>query len=254
MSYETLIVDQAGAIATITLNRPDARNALDFAMRRELLLALDEIEANPAARVVILTGYRRRRAGAGRAPQPRGAAARELPAADHRDGRRIRRRRRVEPGALLRPHRRLRPRDGLGELFCKIGLAVDGGGTWLLPRLVGMARAEELVFTGDIIDAGAGAEPRGQWRSGRRPRGRGALAGAGGRLRRPPRGRRRLLREAPAEVLGDLSARPRRRRGRARSTESPAAPADGAGRWSPAAAALAGARPPDPASTGASRW
>jgi enoyl-CoA hydratase/carnithine racemase len=56
MSYETLIVDQAGAIAMITLNRPDARNAFDLAMRRELLLALDEIEANPAARVVILTG------------------------------------------------------------------------------------------------------------------------------------------------------------------------------------------------------
>src|SRR5215467_8124075 len=56
MSYETLIVDQAGAIATITLNRPDARNALDFTMRRELLSALDEIEGDPAARVVILTG------------------------------------------------------------------------------------------------------------------------------------------------------------------------------------------------------
>ncbi|HEY7542791.1 MAG TPA: enoyl-CoA hydratase/isomerase family protein, partial [Methylomirabilota bacterium] len=56
MGHETLIVDQSGAIATITLNRPDARNALDFVMRRELLAALDEIEANPAARVVVLTG------------------------------------------------------------------------------------------------------------------------------------------------------------------------------------------------------
>ena len=56
MSYEALIVDQSGPIGTITLNRPEARNALDVAMRRELLTALDEIEANPAARVVILTG------------------------------------------------------------------------------------------------------------------------------------------------------------------------------------------------------
>ena len=56
MSYETLIVDQAGPIGTITLNRPEARNALDFTMRRELLMALDEIEANPTVRVVILTG------------------------------------------------------------------------------------------------------------------------------------------------------------------------------------------------------
>ncbi len=44
-------------------------------------------------------------------------------------------------------------RAKFGELFCKIGLAVDGGGTWFLPRLVGLARAKELVFTGDIFNA-----------------------------------------------------------------------------------------------------
>src|SRR5207244_1422802 len=40
----------------LTLNRPDARNALDLVMRGELLSALDEVEADPQARVVILTG------------------------------------------------------------------------------------------------------------------------------------------------------------------------------------------------------
>src|SRR2546427_775435 len=56
MGYTTLLLERAGAIATLTLNRPDARNALDLVMRGELLSALDEVEADPEARVVILTG------------------------------------------------------------------------------------------------------------------------------------------------------------------------------------------------------
>src|SRR2546430_5071121 len=56
VGYQTLIFERAGAVATITLNRPDARNALDFVMRGELAAVLDEIEADEAARVVILTG------------------------------------------------------------------------------------------------------------------------------------------------------------------------------------------------------
>src|SRR3989441_12314216 len=56
VGYEPLLVERADSIATITLNRPEARNALDLTMRREMLGALDEIEADPTARVVILTG------------------------------------------------------------------------------------------------------------------------------------------------------------------------------------------------------
>jgi len=53
--YSTLILDISGAVATITLNRPDKRNAMSAAMIAELQTALDEIE-NSHARVVILTG------------------------------------------------------------------------------------------------------------------------------------------------------------------------------------------------------
>src|SRR5258708_36660024 len=56
MGYSTILVDRADGVATITLNRPAARNALDLVMRRELLTALDDLEADAATRVVILTG------------------------------------------------------------------------------------------------------------------------------------------------------------------------------------------------------
>src|SRR5258708_17955654 len=56
MGYSTILVDRADGVATITLNRPEARNALDLVMRRELLTTLDDLEADAATRVVILTG------------------------------------------------------------------------------------------------------------------------------------------------------------------------------------------------------
>ena len=56
MGYQTLVQSRSGAVATITLNRPEARNALDMVMRRELAAILDEVEADEGARVLILTG------------------------------------------------------------------------------------------------------------------------------------------------------------------------------------------------------
>jgi len=174
VGYETIITDRSGAIATITLNRPEARNALDLTMRREMLGVLDEIEADPTARVVILTGAGGHFCSGGdvktmkkshTAAEGRGRVELlnkmvlrlvnfPLPTIAMVDGYA------VGAGSNLALCCDLivaSDRAKFGEVFCKIGLAVDGGGTWLLPRLVGLARAKELAFTGDVIDAAEAA-------------------------------------------------------------------------------------------------
>ena len=174
MGYETIITDRSGAIATITLNRPEARNALDLTMRREMLGVLDEIEADPTTRVVILTGAGGHFCSGGDVKtmkKPHTAAEGRgrvellnklvlrlvnfpLPTIAMVDGYA------VGAGSNLALCCDLivaSDRAKFGEVFCKIGLAVDGGGTWFLPRLVGLARAKELAFTGDVIDAAEAA-------------------------------------------------------------------------------------------------
>ena len=174
MGYQTLLVDRADAIATLTLNRPEARNALDLVMRRELVAALDELEADPAVRVVVLTGAGGHFCAGGDVKTMR---ARHTAA----EGRgRVELLNRLVLRLVDFPRPTIAMVDGyavgagsnlalccdlvvasdrarFGEVFCAIGLAVDGGGTWLLPRVVGMARARELIFTGDVIDAAEAA-------------------------------------------------------------------------------------------------
>lgn len=171
MGYATLLVDRGGAVATITLNRPEARNALDMTMRRELLAALDAVEADPEARVLVLTGGGGHFCAGGDVKLMR---ERRQTSAEGRE----------RVGLLNRLVLRLadfpRPtiamvdgsavgagcnlalccdlivaadRARFGEVFNRIGLVPDGGGTWLLPRLVGLARAKELIYTAEIIDA-----------------------------------------------------------------------------------------------------
>lgn len=175
MGYQTLFHERSGAVATITLNRPEARNALDMVMRRELADALDEIEADEAARVLILTGAgghfcaggdvktmreKRSTAAEGRARvELLNAMVRRLvdfpkPTLAMVDGYA------VGAGSNLALCCDLivaSDRARFGELFWKIGLVPDGGGTWLLSRVVGLARAKELIFTADIIDAAEAA-------------------------------------------------------------------------------------------------
>ena len=171
MGYQTLLVERGGAIATITLNRPEARNAIDLPMRHELVAALDEVESDEAARVLILTGAGGHFCAGGDVKSMR---ARRSTAAEGRA--RVELLNRMVLRLVDFPRPTVAMVDGyavgagtnlalccdlvlasdrakFGELFNKIGLVPDGGGTWLLSRLVGLARAKELIFTGDVLDA-----------------------------------------------------------------------------------------------------
>src|SRR6202007_841701 len=85
--YSTLILDIAGQIATITLNRPDKRNAMSAAMMAELQTALDEIEKSHA-RVGILTGAGKAFCS-GMDLEMLGAIAQQSPAENQEDSRRM---------------------------------------------------------------------------------------------------------------------------------------------------------------------
>jgi 2-(1,2-epoxy-1,2-dihydrophenyl)acetyl-CoA isomerase len=175
VGYQTLLFERDAAIATITLNRPQALNALDLVMRRELASVLDEVEADETARVVILTGAGGNFCAGGDVKTMR--ATRHTAA----EGRaRVESLNRVVLRLVDFPKPTIAMVDGyavgagsnlalccdlivasdrarFGELFWKIGLVPDGGGTWLLSRVVGLARAKELIFTADVIDAAEAA-------------------------------------------------------------------------------------------------
>src|SRR5438552_7494921 len=55
-SYETILVERRGAVAIVTINRPEKRNALNIQTRAEGAAVLDELRADDSVRVVILTG------------------------------------------------------------------------------------------------------------------------------------------------------------------------------------------------------
>jgi 2-(1,2-epoxy-1,2-dihydrophenyl)acetyl-CoA isomerase len=168
-----VLTEVAGGIGTITLNRPEKMNSFFGSMRDEIADAVDEMAVRDDVRVVVVTG--RGRAFCTGADV--GYLAGLLERGDYDEanalvtaGRRVVGAITSMPkpviaslngpaaggGANLALACDLRiasDRFSIGQTFNRIGLHPDWGGTWLLPRLVGRARAAELFFFGDMIDA-----------------------------------------------------------------------------------------------------
>jgi 2-(1,2-epoxy-1,2-dihydrophenyl)acetyl-CoA isomerase len=173
VNYKEIIFEKEKPLATITLNRPDKLNAYTWLMGQEIVKALEEAEKDRNIRAVIVTGAGRGfcsgvDVGGGRggpqvaAPVRRdsamGAPVRKLSEFDKPVIAAING---VVAGggmsfAMACDIRIASDRARFSQIFVKRGIIPDNGSTWLLPRLVGMAKACELVWTGDIIDAAEG--------------------------------------------------------------------------------------------------
>jgi enoyl-CoA hydratase len=169
MAFDTLLLDVADQVATITINRPDKRNALNTAVRREIVDALDQLRADDRARVVIITGAGDKAFVAG-ADIAEFAERTPLQQRDAMQGRRVF----DEVAAYPKPTIAMINGFALGggcelALACdirvaarsarfgqpevRLGLIPGGGGTQRLPRLIGTGRALRLILTGDLVDA-----------------------------------------------------------------------------------------------------
>jgi enoyl-CoA hydratase/carnithine racemase len=159
-------------IATITLNRPERRNALNYRAYDELEASFQMASSDLAVRCVIVTGAdpafcsgddvreimsgpdsvtrRERRATPRATPAAMAALACECPVIAAINGPAI--------GwgmelALFADIRIASEKAKFAEMFVKRGLVSDVGGFYRLPAIVGPAKASELLFTGDAIDA-----------------------------------------------------------------------------------------------------
>jgi 2-(1,2-epoxy-1,2-dihydrophenyl)acetyl-CoA isomerase len=178
---DILLSERSNGVLRLTLNRPERKNSISPELREELLAALEEARTDDEVRCIVITG-----AGdafcsgvdLGRSKVTEGASKGEKARPDLRGIKDAMKR------GMQRVIRALWEMDkpviasvngvaaGGGaqlalvcdlvvasesarfiEIFVKRGLAVDSGGGWLLPRLVGLAKAKELVFFGDPISA-----------------------------------------------------------------------------------------------------
>ncbi|WP_338497935.1 enoyl-CoA hydratase/isomerase family protein [Delftia tsuruhatensis] len=171
MNYELIQLNVADAVATLTLNRPDKRNAMSDDMRTEFIDALERVAADKAIKALVLTGAGKGFcAGGDIAGMQRRMNA---PAGEVGFNGWQRQQRVHHVQALL--HTMPKPviaavngaASGLGAdtaLACDFviasewasfawsyvlrGIIPDGGGMYFLPRRVGLAKAKELIFTG----------------------------------------------------------------------------------------------------------
>lgn len=170
MEEKTVLLEITGSIATVRLNRPNALNSFNGMMVKELTAILSGLATDSAVRVIILTGGGRAFCAGGDLNHLEAVAG--TPEAEKFV---------AQVGNLVAlivdmPKPVIAMVNGVAagagfnlalacdfviaaesakfaQSFVKVGLVPDCGGMYLLPRLAGLNKAKELMFTGDVIDA-----------------------------------------------------------------------------------------------------
>lgn len=176
MKYQCLLYKVNNGVATLTLNRPDRLNALGESLREDIYDGIQSANRDDSVRVMVITGAGRGFCSGGdvKAMNERnedtkeGSAVLEDSIAPLRDQIVLALRDTPKPAiaavngpaagagmnlALACDIRIASTTATFGETFAKRGLHVDWGGTYFLPRLIGMDRACEMIFTGESVGA-----------------------------------------------------------------------------------------------------
>ncbi len=174
MSYECLIYETKDRVAMLTLNRPERLNALGGTLREDFYAGLSQAIDAPEVRVIVVTGAGKGFCAGGdvKAMAEAKAERRERPlmerVAPSRDRTVLLMRDSPKPLiaavngaaagagmnlALACDIRLASTAAKFSQAFVRRGLHPDWGGTYFLPRVVGMAKAAEMIFTGEVIGA-----------------------------------------------------------------------------------------------------
>lgn len=179
MSYQTIILEKKENVAIVTLNRPERLNALNPQLTQELLSALDDVDEDSEMRVLVLTGAGRGFCSGGDVGGMAGGMERGTGATGGTGEIRQELPRGVG-GIILKLQKMQKPtiamvngaavgagfdlalacdlRVGSENArfvngFIRIGISPATGSTWLYPRVMGLGKALEYLFTGDFIEA-----------------------------------------------------------------------------------------------------
>jgi len=170
VSYETIIYEKADGLATLTLNRPQSLNAFVPQMNQEVLHALKDGERDQEVRCLVITGAGRAFCAGqdlkGRTPEQKGSLGASLREKYNPMIRQIRQMEKIVIAAVngvaagagcnfaLACDLRVASDEAkFIQSFVRVGLAPDSGGSFILPRLVGLSKAMELLLLGDSLDA-----------------------------------------------------------------------------------------------------